>query len=70
MNLDHLHALQDRLHRTKHRLTNAKCVSEANLFSFYVSQIEREIDGERDFLGLDSAEIDDDALLFALLGDA
>jgi hypothetical protein len=69
----HLAALHHRLGREHSRMIHAKTDKERQLREVYVCQIEKEIDGELKFLGLESkvdAEIqamDDDQLLKELL---
>lgn len=67
----HLVALYDGLAREKQRLLEAKTVQESALRTVWVSQKEREIAREMEFLGTaadDLEPLSDDDLLAALLG--
>jgi hypothetical protein len=67
----HLAALFDRLSRERVRLSTAKTDNERDLRSIWVKQIEKEIEDEQRFLGLDSSTVDnvisDDDLLKELM---
>ncbi|HXJ39712.1 MAG TPA: hypothetical protein VNH18_10570 [Bryobacteraceae bacterium] len=69
--MNHLHALELRLSHERERLAQAKTARERELRAVWVAQIEREIAGERKFLGLPESEADatvsDDELLAQLL---
>lgn len=63
--MTHLDVLQLRLSNERARLSTAKTAGEQVLRAAWVAQIEREIAGELDFLGLPAAApvgIDDDEL--------
>lgn len=65
----HLNALELRLSHERDRLRAAKSEGEKELRRVWVAQLEKEIAGEREFLGLtEPAECDltDDELLAAL----
>lgn len=65
----HLHALETRLAHERARLERATKASEIAMRKVWVSQIEREISGERLRLGIgDAADIGDDDLLAELFG--
>lgn len=68
----HLVALHERLHREKTRLSEAKTDKERALRTVWVSQIEKEIAGELEFLGMapdnDVIDLSDDELLVELQG--
>lgn len=70
-NYSHLHALEIGLSHERERLAQARTSTERRLRSVWVQQREREIAGERKFLGLpeESPEFNmsDDELLSALL---
>jgi len=69
---NHLNSLQLHLSNERIRLAEAKTDNERDLRSVWVSQIEKEIEGEYAFLGktenLIDANISDDELLAELLG--
>ena len=65
---DHLAALYQRLINERERLSSAKTEKEKSIRSVYVEQIEKEIKGEKEFLGIVEDDIDDDDLLAQLLG--
>lgn len=70
MNKDHLNALQIRLSHEKGYLVSAKTENEKATRRVWISQIEKEIIAERNFLGLnpgEEPEMSDDDLLAALL---
>ena len=65
----HLHYLELQLSNERSRLADAKSDSERELRKVWVSQLEREIAKEIEFLGgkaQDLTEIDDDELLAEL----
>lgn len=65
----HLNALQHSLHNEKQRLANAVDSKEIELRKVWVSQLEKEISREYDFLGIDQVEeieMSDDDLLAQL----
>lgn len=67
----HLHYLELRLSNERSRLADAKSDGERELRQVWVSQLEREIAKEIEFLGgkvQDLTEIDDDELLAELAG--
>jgi len=64
--LDHLHALEDRLAREKTRLQRATTDAERQFRAKQITACEKEIAGERKFLGLDEITLSDDELLAAL----
>jgi hypothetical protein len=68
--LSHLHALEFSLHNERQRLAASRTESARALRSVWVAQLEREIIGERRFLGLadepDDTPMSDDELLVAL----
>jgi len=64
----HLHALEEGLAREKARLAIAKTKREKLFREVQVSQLEKEIKGEKQFLGLaDLPDMSDDDLLAALI---
>lgn len=68
INTSHLDALQDRLASERSRLWAATTPSETALRTVWVTQLEKEVDREYQFLGLtrDTVELSDDALLAEL----
>jgi len=68
MNTTHLNALELRLSHERTYLAQAKTQNERALRQVWITQIEKEIDGERKFLGLSGElpEISDDELLAEL----
>lgn len=72
MDLSHLDALEYRLHNERVRLSCARTHKEIEIRKVWVSQIEREIEHERQFLGLTITDVDrndditDDELLAEL----
>jgi len=70
VNTPHLHALELGLYHEKQRLAAAKSESERQLRQVWVNQRQKEIDGERKFLGLSPVDstvaLTDDELLAAL----
>jgi hypothetical protein len=67
----HLDALQVRLSNERNRLAAAKTDGERELRRVYVAQCEKEIAGEKAFLGIvdaPAAAMSDDELLAELLG--
>lgn len=70
MDTSHLVALQQRLANEKARLENARTEQEKTYRTVVVNQVQREIDGEYQFLGMASAvdlpDLSDDDLLAAL----
>ncbi len=67
--MDHLSALELRLSNERERLSAATTDAERELRSVYVAQCEREIAGERAFLGLPAESFDTDADDDALLAE-
>jgi len=64
----HLHSLEMRLEREREFLTHAKSPTETRARQVWISQTEKEIKCEREFLGLDSGpEMTDDELLAELM---
>lgn len=63
MKMEHLSALMNNLSKEKERLSNAKSANEIALRSVFVSQLEKEIAGEKLFLGITDVEMTDDELL-------
>lgn len=65
----HLSALRVRLSNERGYLAKAKTDGERELRTVWIAQIEREIEGEKAFLGLDGCDTDmtDDELLAELL---
>jgi len=57
LDLSHLHALMDGLSRKRQSLSNAKTPREREIRQVHVNQAEREIAGERKFLGLPPEEV-------------
>lgn len=51
MNTDHLNALEVNLSNERVRLYNAKTCAERDLRSVWVSQLEREVAKEKEFIG-------------------
>lgn len=70
MNTTHLNALQTRLSHERSYLAKAKSDHERALRQVWIAQIEKEIDGERKFLGLtdELPKMSDDELLAELTG--
>lgn len=69
MNTTHLDALNLRLSHERVHLSNAKTESERNLRRVFIIQIEKEIEGEKKFLGMkecNAGDLSDDELLRAL----
>lgn len=68
MNTEHLCVLHELLCREKERLSLAKSDSAIEIRSALVSQLEREVAREMEFLGLNAelTDIDDDELLSEL----
>jgi len=65
----HLAALETRLSHERGYLAAAKAAGERALRSVWIAQIEKEIAGEKKFLGIDDADLPDmtdDELLAAL----
>lgn len=66
----HLVALQERLANERERLSQATTAAEKTQRQVWVSQVERELDGELKYLGLPSqalpSDMDDDTLLSEL----
>lgn len=65
----HLAALETRLSHERGYLAAAKTAGERALRSVWIAQIEKEIAGEKKFLGIDDADLldmTDDELLAAL----
>lgn len=68
-NNHHLAALRGRLFSERQRLASAKTDNERRLREVWIAQIEREIDGEIDFLEQEDeaiSQMSDDELLAAL----
>ena len=63
----HLNALQHRLFNEQERLASAKSDQERELRQVWVRQIEKEIEAEYKFLGIEPVKLDDISLddLFA-----
>lgn len=69
MNTTHLVTLQERLSRERVRLSEARTQKEKQLRQVWVAQVEREIEQEMKFLGIEpvsAVEMSDDELLAAL----
>ena len=64
--MEHLSALMNNLSKEKERLNNAKSENEVALRTVFVSQLEKEIAGEKKFLGIKDVEMSDDELLTEL----
>jgi hypothetical protein len=70
MMTDHLNALEIRRSHERNYLAKAQTTQERALRKVWIAQIEKEIAGEKSFLGLANdamPEMDDDALLAELL---
>jgi len=67
---NHLVALQQRVSSEKNRLAQSSTDAERNHRKVLVAQAQRELEGEMEFLGMDSKinskDMDDDTLLAAL----
>lgn len=71
IDLSHLEALELRLSHERARSANARNEKERQYREFSIKQIEKEVAGERAFLGLDQpvdVEMSDDELLDQLTG--
>jgi hypothetical protein len=72
IDLSHLHALEFRLSNERVRLVEAKTKKEIEMRTAWVAGIEKEIENEKKFLGIDGIEemneISDDDLLGELFG--
>ena len=64
----HLDALELRLSNERIRLSEAKTKKEIKLRQVWIAQIEKEIQSEKDFIGIDDFNMSDDELLAELLG--
>lgn len=67
--MEHLIALQTRLANEKGYLAKAKTEKEIQIRNVWIAQIEKEIEGEYKFLGIDPvvADMSDEELLAELL---
>lgn len=71
MDTTHLVALEQHLSREKQRLLEAKTAHEKEMRAVWVKQLEKEIEGEKTFLGIKDEplpELSDEELLQELLG--
>ena len=60
LNLDHLNSIELRLSNERARLANAKTEGEKQLRKVWVNGIEKELEDEKKFLGINSVEIEMD----------
>jgi len=71
MNTSHLEALQVRLSHERSYLAQAKTEKQRAMRRVWIAQVEKEIAGERKFLGLGAEvvpELSDEELMAELLG--
>jgi len=68
--LSHLHALELHLSNERVRLAQASSAQEREIRSVWVTQLEREIEGEKQFLGITGTlpALSDDEILRELEG--
>lgn len=67
--MEHLHVLELRLSNERLRLAKAKTISEINYRTVLVDQMNRELEHEKEFIGLEQLNntLSDDELLMELI---